>query len=614
MRLFEKRKIHKTFIVLGFLILILGLIIHSWIPTEIGNSNMSSVSKDGENYIKDLTGSKDILIKPNMNTQDNGIKISLFIYLMSEGEIDCTVLILNDSNYNRFKSGSSLTKVEYLKRFERISEGFAQIREEFFIENENSIHILIINNSDFPLEINYFYYYSITPLTYFIGLLLISIGIFILIITLIWYLKNWKRYLIIGIGINLGFFLLAVLNLPNYIITPDIFLELFHIEMYSDFKFFYIEWIAELREGYLPYTENYFNYIYGPLFVLTLGLFSFLPIPIWSIALPFLLSVFGTGYFVFLIVFKITNNNKRAIYSMMAYFLNPFTLLYSSYLWINPSIFVFFVVLSFYFALVEQKYLSIISLGIATMYKQFAIIFFPILILLLIKQRKNVKFSNNKSFPKIKALMWYSFIYGAVLLSISLPFLLTIPDRYIFSFFFTNTTFYLDSVTTINYNLSYPVNFNMFFILISLPKTVTDFIGLLLIYYVFLGSSLLAIYLYFLRYKKYRTTRVTSNGLNTNLITMALFLSMLVIICVHLFYPRGSYKFYLILLTPFISIFFDMRDVRFLKCKENFHFKKKYLMPIIISWIIFFCYRYVYFMLLLAWLFYFIVILYRYKD
>jgi len=596
-----KENLKKILIVIGIVIFITGLFIHTSIPIEIGNSMDSNQENGGEREVENIKNNYIIHIKPELDSSDSPLNMNIFVSLSSIGNLNCTILILNKTNLIKFENGTSIKDLDLIEKYESNNDNEDVFKEDIIIKGEKDIYIVLINHSRILLDISYFYYYSIIPPTYYLGLIIMAIGLIFIALTLIWYFKGWKKAFVIGASVNIGAFLIGIATLSKFFIMPELFSNIFQIELYGDFKFYYIEWIYEFRNGNWPYSNYYFGYIYGPLFILTLGIFSYLPLPIWSAALPFLICTLGTGYLVYLITYKLTENENYAIISMLLFFTNPFTLIYSSYLWINPPLFVFFVLLSFYLALNENFSLSIISLGIATMFKQFAIIFFPLILLLILKQIPN---SNVKE--KVKKMVYFSAIFGLVILLISLPFLFIDAESYLNEIFFFHTQYSVDFLTIFHNSLSYPVNFNSFFLLLGTHWIITRIIAYLLAFYILLGLSMLIIFLYFAGYPAKNLNK--NHSINENLIIIALFYSIFLVICVQIFFPRGSYKFYLILLTPFISIFFHSKNLTLSKefDRDEYKFNKRYLIPLIFSWIIFFSYRYIYFWILLIWMFYYI--------
>jgi hypothetical protein len=605
-----KKTTIKINVVLSLILIIIGLTIHSIKPTEIGNSNVSSEPNNGIRMIENIESNYTVQIKPLLEQDGQELKIHIFISFISQtNEINFSLYVLNEINYNEFLNGSNLEELDLIREYHDIAINVGEIKEVIGVHETRDIFFVVVNQGVELFDIAFFYYYSITPITYFIGLVILAIGVAIALSNLAWYFVGWKRYFIIGASINIGVFLFGIANFPNYRINPDILNEILHLELYQDFKFFYMEWISEFKNGFWPYSQPYFNYIYGPLFILTIGGASYLPFPPWSGAIPIFLSTLGTGVLIFLIVYKITSNEKKSIISMIVYFLNPFTIFYSSYLWLNPTIFVFFILLSFYLLLNDKRNFAMVSLGIATMLKQFTIVFFPLFLILLVKQVQIQKENRQTLFDQIKGLIKYASIYIIVILLISTPFLIVDFNTYYYSYFQMHTNYSVDYVNTLTYYLGYPVRFNDFFLFVGAPNFFTLPIAYLLTYFIPLGVCLLIIFIKYLKFKVDVQVDCDLIKLKQDLVVKAIFLSIFLVISLHIFFPRGSYKFYLILLTPFISIFFDARNLNLLKISSKNAQKvyKRYYIPILVCWVIFFMYRYVYFWLLIFLSFYYIL-------
>ena len=58
------------------------------------------------------------------------------------------------------------------------------------------------------------------------------------------------------------------------------------LHILRDYLYFYIAWGELFINGVWPYSAPYASYIYGPLWILTVGVFGFLPIHAWKLALP----------------------------------------------------------------------------------------------------------------------------------------------------------------------------------------------------------------------------------------------------------------------------------------------------------------------------------------
>ncbi|MFX0038213.1 MAG: hypothetical protein ACFE91_06170 [Promethearchaeota archaeon] len=601
----NKKFLIKIGLISGIILVTIGLIIHSINPIEVGNSNVSSEPNEGVRVVEDISTNYTVSIIPELEQTYYDFQIYLFISLINQdSEINYSLYVLNQLNYFEFENGSNLDDLEPISQYHDEVTDFGEIKKAIHVHEDTDVFIVLVNNGIESFDFVFFYHYSITPITYFIGLVIIAFGAVSTLFSSALYFVGWKRYFIIGAGINIGLFLFGIANLPSYRINPDLLNEILHMELYQDFKFFYLEWIAEFKNGFWPYSPQYFNYIYGPLFILTIAGASYLPIPPWSGAIPIFLATLGTGVLIYRIVHKITANERKSTISMLLYFLNPFTIFYSSYMWLNPTIFVFFIMLSFYLVLNDKNSLSMVSLGIATLFKQFTIAFFPLFLILLVKQAQKQGKNKDNLLNKVKGVVKYTSIYFIIILLISIPFIIVDFNTYFNNFFQMHTNYSIDFVNTLTFSLGYPVRFNDFFLLIGIPDFITLPIAYLIVYFIPLGICFLIIFYNFFRYKG-----VNKVNLKDEVIIKALFLSIYLVITLQIFFPRGSYKFYLILLTPFISIFFDAKNPDLSKSLTDTNQKlyKRYFIPILISWLVFFMYRYVYFLLLIFLTLYYMV-------
>jgi hypothetical protein len=185
-----------------------------------------------------------------------------------------------------------------------------------------------------------------------------------------------------------------------------------------------------------------------------------------------------------------------------------------------------------------------IILGIATMYKQFAFIFLAPFMMIDYGLRKKSNFVNKKYYD-----MGIIFIKGVIAYIIPvfiaiLPFGLVNISAVINHAIFRPSIFEMYRTKIVNY--SYPVNFDTFFVVFGFPDLVTDIIGVLIIFWVPIIISTLLIYYYI-----WREARKGDELSYKNLILWI----MILILCIHLFYPRGVFKFYLLLVTPFFGIY-----------------------------------------------------------
>lgn len=589
----SKKDIKVISIVLGTIFIIIGLVFNI-ISSDISVNSVNIELEPGEHNINEFNS--------NLNPDEYGLNIQVYgtFYQTS----NTSILFLNNTEYQKYLGGediSNLTTFLEINGTYNPSMNQLDFQKTFSIFQSHSFTILVENGESSTINGYYAYFYSITTPFYYYGLILMIIGALVSLSTASWYFTDWRRYMILGAEVNAIFFLIRIgifstlpqefnmLSLGNF----------FDIEIYRDFEYYYCIWGEIFRDGNLIFSGAYGGYTYGPLFMLTLGLFSLIPMPLWSMALPLFFSTVGIGYLVYKISKKITNNEKYGIYAMLLYFLNPFTFLYSSFGWLNPSLFVFFIVLTFYL-IIEHKYgWAILSLVISTMFKQFAIIFVPIVLILIIRMKE-----DSKLFKKVKNFLLYGFTYIGIILLISLPYLILNFNIYVQKFILGGTNISFEYLTTFYQFPGAMVHFNTFFLSIGAPEVVTTVVALLLQYYILLGACFLGIALYFLIY----SPKKTNDYYKKELYVLSLFLSLLTILSFHLFYPRGSFKYYFILLAPFISILFGA-EIRTAKSKE-FRFKAIYLIPTIISWIVFFFNRYLYFWVILGWMIEYIILIY----
>ncbi|MFW9844774.1 MAG: hypothetical protein ACFFEV_09375, partial [Candidatus Thorarchaeota archaeon] len=282
----------------------------------------------------------------------------------------------------------------------------------------------------------------------------------------------------------------------------------------------------------------------------------------------------------------------------MIYLLNPITIGYGSFMWLNPTIFVFFTVLSFYFALTNRSKHSVIALGIATLYKQFAVIFFPILAMLLIKQ-----LADSTRRTSLIQFLKYTGLYVMVVGLVSFPFLIISPDEFITQVLRSVSLSY-EQLTHFTSNLSIPVHFNAFFLWLFGSSVFTDIIAWLIYNFVLLAVCGIVVYG---AYATYHSDSKEESLVEVNEIFMkAVLWSFIAVLGVQTFFPRGVYKFYLLALMPFASLLFDYNDLSLVQ-NEKYTFEKHHLFVPIIATAIFLCFRFVYLWIAVAWAWFYIV-------
>ncbi len=539
-----------------------------------------------------------IIIQPDF--QINNINFSLQVRVYDSPPENCDVLLLNTSEYIRYSEG---TPVPLLFPFTNltITTNLNSTVTVFSLSKTLSpmgrIFILMLNKNLHNVSI-FYELFAISPLFYSGTLIWASCsisGILFLAIDFV----GWKKYFLIGISVNLFSFFLRIFLLPS---PPDVFglntFEVFNVELYNDMQALYIDWANLFINGFSPYIQVFNDYPFPPLFILTLGTFNMLSAPIWKLAIPLITCNIATGYFVYKITDKITKNERYAIYAMLAFLFNPFTIIYGSFAWLNPPFFVFFVTIAIYYTYTQKYSVAMLFLGIGTMYKQLAIIFFPLIVL-----NHSKDFSGAKMCRKVKKILKPLIIYFFTILVISIPFLLVNSSHYLYVVLSGQINQSLNEFLVLP-SQGHQINFSTFFVWIGIPQDFLLIIAILLKYYILLGISFLSILYHLIKTIKSKNN-IDGYVWNNFIFIETLFAALILVFAMQIFFPRGSYKYYLMLLTPFISIFHKFKDVK-LNLPIRKGQKNVYIYNIIpnllFSLLIFLISRYVYFEIILIWL------------
>jgi hypothetical protein len=188
------------------------------------------------------------------------------------------------------------------------------------------------------------------------------------------------------------------------------------MEIYHDFYAYYVKQLVDLHAGLIPYKD--FAYSYPPLFLYTLYPFFAFGGTLFA-SIPILISDAATSVVVLLVVGKISKSNI-AIIAGLSYAFAPFFLLYEGYLWFSSQPMTFFLILSIYLLLTKRFILSSLMFAFAVLFKQEILLVLPIYFLWYLK---------NSPRNVLKS----SIIICAVLLAVSIPFLMVTSGGYISS-------------------------------------------------------------------------------------------------------------------------------------------------------------------------------------
>jgi len=385
---------------------------------------------------------------------------------------------------------------------------------------------------------------------------------------------------------------------------PQIFTTTINVELYWDFQFQTLIWTSGFSSGIPLYSAAMpIAYTFPPLYVDTCWLFNLLPLPAWKLAIPLLTYNLLTGYLVFKIVLMLTSSEKRATISMLLYFLNPFTIMYASFAWLTTSAYLFFLMLAFYLAMRGKNAWAMVILGIGIAYKQYALAFFPVIVLAML-------FANRKQrWPDIAwNLVKWTLACGLTIAIASLPFIITNPAGYLNFVFLAQAggSGQVSFLSALHLDFSHPVNLNSFFLVTGFPSIITKFIAILLAFNILLVACALVIHALFIRNCLHYSRNMEGEDFTRRVFAEALFWAMLMAFYLHVLYSRGAFKYYFVLLAPFLAIFFDAGDLKLRKDLNGIStkFGWKFLIPAIVSLIIVLLYRYDYLIVLLAWAIY----------
>ncbi|NHJ12717.1 MAG: hypothetical protein EAX95_03535 [Candidatus Thorarchaeota archaeon] len=571
----DRERLQKAVIIAGLITAVIGLGFHLSVP---------GVTRSGYPI---FVGGHDHAVE-SIRLELGASEYSFGIDLLGPSQVaneNFSVYLLDSGQFAEWSSGTPIDEAGTALQFDVASRARY---EEPFTSTFNR-YIIIFNFDD--NEAIWSYYYVALPPSFYLSLTIGFSGVFITLAGLGWRVTGWKRYFLAGSSVNLVLFFLRTFTLATYSLgLPDIFLELVHVELYNDYQFFYLSWVPKLLEGVWPYSMEMFYYLYPPLWIYTVAILG--SVPSWLPGIPLFVFNIATGVLVYKTTLSLSGEERRSIYAMLVYLLNPLTLFYGSFMWLNPTPYVFFVACSFYLALEEKSDLSIAALAIATLYKQLAVVFFPLLVIAYIKKEEQPSLSRA-----MKTFFRSTSIYAGLVVLVSLPFLIGSAEQFLNQMIFWNTGVYERLIVFIP-DLSMTVHLGSFFLWIGAPVWLTDVIAFLLINYVFLILSGIVVYGLYATYRPEASHDIGSKY--RKIITKGLFWAFIAVLCVQFFYPRGAYKFYLLALCPFFAILFDYKNLD-LQDSSPFKLQKHHLLSVFMALIVFLCFRFVYFWILAAW-------------
>jgi len=337
----------------------------------------------------------------------------------------------------------------------------------------------------------------------------------------------------------------------------------FNFEGYVDYDYYYYTWGEQFLRGIAPYSRIFdrstigyglYNtpYFFPPLYVYMCAIGLILPIDPFGIG--FLIALFGylTAFPVYGISAYLSNNRRVAEISVLTYLFNPIVLYHTVFKWLNPAPFVFFMMLSFYLLMKGRRISGTLAMVTAALFKQVA--FFLILPLIIILIKKHMTKTSEEDIDRKKPLGDVFDLKGfgkaatlaaIYVIAVSFPYLLNLGN-YLHYIFEVPGGILRTDLTTLP-DASQPITPAVFLIFLGAPIELIDFVNKATYYSIFLVISILIILPLML-------VQMRSERDPIKYWRRMLFLILILMLCVHIFSPRGIYKYYFVALVPFFSI------------------------------------------------------------
>ncbi len=340
----------------------------------------------------------------------------------------------------------------------------------------------------------------------------------------------------------------------------------YEFEGWADYDYYYLSWADQFLNGVTPYSENFDTYILNeteydtPFFLPPLFLYlCSLGAVMGPLGPGFLISLLGfaTAFPIFGIAKYLSENQRVGEIAAATYLLNPLILYHTAFQWLNPAPFVFFTVLSFYLLMKQKRVEGTLAMVTAIFFKQIAIfIALPLIAYLIRKPPSKDPYLGDES-PQdesrdlhkdpvdLKGFAKLAIIVLVYAIALSFPYILN-PGNYLYYMIQKPGSTLYNNVTTFPQG-NHPITFTVLFILFQSPEWLAELINQGVYYSIFILPGVLgALGLCLFEEKDDQNLQGYWRRI--------LFFTLILVFWVHIFSPRGIYKYYCVALMPFISI------------------------------------------------------------
>jgi hypothetical protein len=388
----------------------------------------------------------------------------------------------------------------------------------------------------------------------------------------------FTRHAWLGPGVNPGEF--------------DLFGIIIHyqFEGYSDYSFYYVHWGHNMLNGVIPYTGGFSfleldgitnrngAFMFPPLTAYLYAIGILIPVTEWGIGL--LLAAFGflTVFPVYGLGKELSGNRRVGEVAAFTYILAPNVLYHQTFLWMNPSPFIFFFFSGFYMLVRGNRHIGTLLIVTAALFKQTAwLLGIPLVVFLLMRARPprieeneapgksatetsdgNEEASDESRRDRIGRMIAFvneyvdvrNFAVSVVLVlgfagAILFPFVIAQPN--IWNFLrLAFGAFPLESFTELP-GYGGPMRLQVLFVVAGLP-TLAEIMDVLVYSGGLLIMGILIFWGVMMLEEKYE-------GQRRVYLRRILFFTLLMMLWVNIAGPRGVFKYYFTLFAPFFSIF-----------------------------------------------------------